>query len=135
MITIQKNDFSIDEQLKKIKNDKCGATVIFLGTVKSQMGGKKVIKLELDAYIEMAEKKLREIEIDAKKKYSIVESLIIHRYGELFVGDNIVLIIVKSVDRTKSFEGCKYILERLKEEVPIFKKEYMEDNIVWHGEV
>ncbi|NYT14289.1 MAG: molybdenum cofactor biosynthesis protein MoaE [Candidatus Methanofastidiosa archaeon] len=133
MIRIQKEDFSIDDELKKIKNDKCGASVIFLGSVKSEMDGKKVMKMELDAYAEMAEKKLREIEVDAKKKYDIIESVVIHRYGELFVGDNIVLIIVKSIDRTKSFEGCKYILERLKEEVPLFKKEYMEDNVFWHG--
>ncbi len=133
MIRIQKEDFSIDDELKKIKNDKCGASVIFLGSVKSEMDGKKVMKMELDAYAEMAEKKLREIEVDAKKKYDIIESVVIHRYGELFVGDNIVLIIVKSIDRTKSFEGCKYILERLKEEAPIFKKEYMEGNVFWHG--
>ena len=133
MIKIQKENFSIDEELKKIKNDKCGASVIFLGSVKSEMNGKKVIKLELDAYVEMAEKKLQEIEIDAKKKYSIVESSIIHRDGELCVGDSIVLIIVNSIDRTKSFEAAKYILERLKEEVPLFKKEYMEDKVFWHG--
>jgi len=133
MIKIQKDDFSVDVELKKIKNDECGASVIFVGTVKSPMNGKKVVKLELDAYVEMAEKRLREIEDDAKEKFSIKESTIIHRYGELFVGDNIVLIIVKSIDRTKSFEGAKYILERLKEEVPIFKKEYLEDNVLWHG--
>lgn len=133
MIRIQKEDFSIDDELKKIKNDKCGASVIFLGSVKSEMDGKKVMKMELDVYAEMAEKKLREIEVDAKKKYDIIESVVIHRYGELFVGDNIVLIIVKSIDRTKSFEVCKYILERLKEEAPIFKKEYMEGNVFWHG--
>ncbi len=133
MIRLQRGDFSVDDELKKIKNDKCGASVIFLGSVKSEMDGKKVMKMELDAYAEMAEKKLREIETDAMKKYDIIESSIIHRYGELFVGDNIVLIIVKSIDRTKSFEGAKYILERLKEEVPIFKKEFMEDNVFWHG--
>ncbi len=133
MIKIQKDDFSVDVELKKIKNDECGASVIFVGTVKSPMRGKKVVKLELDAYIEMAEERLREIEEDAKEKYSIKESTIVHRYGELSVGDNIVLIIVKSIDRTKSFEGAKYILERLKEEVPIFKKEYLENNVFWHG--
>ncbi len=133
MIRIQKEDFSIDEELKKIKNDRCGASVIFLGTVKSEMDKKKVTKLEIDAYIEMAEKKLKEIELDAKEKYNIIESSIIHRYGELLVGDNIVLIIIKSIDRTKSFEAAKYVLERLKQEVPIFKKEYMEGNVIWQG--
>ncbi len=133
MIKIQKEDFSVDVELKKIRNDECGASVIFVGTVKSPMDGKRVIKLELDAYIEMAEERLREIEEDAKEKYSIKESTIVHRYGELSVGDNIVLIIVKSIDRTKSFEGAAYILERLKEEVPIFKKEYLENNVFWHG--
>lgn len=133
MIRLQKEDFSVDQELKKIKNDECGASVIFVGTVKSPMKGKKVLKMELDAYIEMAEERLKEIEDDARQKYSIKESTIIHRYGELFVGDNIVLIIVKSIDRTKSFEGAAYILERLKEEVPIFKKEYLEDNVFWHG--
>lgn len=133
MIKIQKEDFSIDEELKKLRNDECGASVIFVGTVKSPMDGKRVIKLELDAYIEMAEKKLIEIQDDAKEKFSIKESTIIHRYGELLVGDNIVLIIVKSIDRTKSFDGAKYILERLKDEVPLFKKEYFEDKVLWHG--
>jgi len=133
MIRLQREDFSVDNELKRIKNDKCGASVIFLGSVKSEMDGKKVMKMELDVYPEMAEKKLGEIETDATKKYDIIESSIIHRYGELLVGDNIVLIIVKSIDRTKSFEACKFILERLKEEVPIFKKEYMEDNVFWHG--
>jgi len=133
MIRIQKEDFSIDEELKKLRNDECGASVIFVGTVKSPMDGKRVIKLELDAYIEMAEKKLSEIQEDAKEKFSIKESTIIHRYGELLVGDNIVLIIVKSIDRTKSFDGAKYILERLKDEVPLFKKEYFEDKVLWHG--
>lgn len=133
MIRIQKEDFSIDEELKKLRNDECGASVIFVGTVKSPMDGKRVIKLELDAYIEMAEKKLIEIQEDAKEKFSIKESTIIHRYGELLVGDNIVLIIVKSIDRTKSFDGAKYILERLKDEVPLFKKEYFEDKVLWHG--
>lgn len=135
MIRLQREDFSVDNELKRIKNDKCGASVIFLGSVKSEMDGKKVMKMELDVYLEMAEKKLGEIETDATKKYDIIESSIIHRYGELIVGDNIVLIIVKSIDRAKSFEACKFILERLKEEVPIFKKEYMEDNVFWHGGV
>ena len=133
MIKIQKEDFSVDQELKKLRNDECGASVIFVGTVKSPMDGKRVIKLELDAYIEMAEKKLIEIQEDAKEKFSIKESTIIHRYGELLVGDNIVLIIVKSIDRTKSFDGAKYILERLKDEVPLFKKEYFEDKVLWHG--
>ena len=62
-----------------------------------------------------------------KNIYSIVECLIIHRYGELWSGTQIVLIIVKSIDRTKSFEAAKYILEMIKYEVPIFKKEYLED--------
>ena len=133
MIKIQEEDFSVDKELKIIRNDECGASVIFVGTVKSPMDGKKVVKLELDAYVEMAEKKLREIEDNAKEKFSIKESTIIHRYGELLVGDNIVLIIVKSIDRTKSFDGAKYILERLKDEVPLFKKEYFEDKVLWHG--
>jgi len=133
MIKIQKDDFSVDVELKKIRNDECGASVIFVGTVKSPMRGKKVVKVELDAYIERAEERLREIEEDAKEKYSIKESTIVHRYGELSVGDNIVLIIVKSIDRTKSFDGAKYILERLKDEVPLFKKEYFEDKVLWHG--
>ncbi|NMC59859.1 MAG: molybdenum cofactor biosynthesis protein MoaE [Candidatus Methanofastidiosa archaeon] len=133
MIRVQKEDFSIDRELKKIINDECGASVIFLGTVKSSIDGKKVIKLELDAYVEMAEKKMKEIERDAIEKYSIKESIVIHRYGELFVGDNIILIIVKSIDRSKSFEAAKYILERLKDEVPLFKKEFLGDKVFWHG--
>jgi len=134
MIRIQEEDFSIDEQVCLLKRNYCGAISFFLGTVKSPFDGKNVVALELEAYMEMAEKKLASIEEAAKEEFGLEDVCIIHRIGNLLPGDNILLVGAVSVSRADVISGVSYILEKIKKDVPIFKKEYLEDTVFWHGE-
>jgi len=133
MIVIQEGDFDIERDIAAVKDDSCGATVSFVGTVKSPVDGVEVSELELEAYGEMAKKELEKIEQAAKERFGVKEILVIHRTGKLEVGDNIVHICVSSVGRDAAFDAARFILEELKGKVPIFKKESKDDGVSWHG--
>lgn len=133
MISIQHNDFNMDEVFEKLRRSSCGAMVFFIGTVKSPVGGKEVTQLELQSYEEMAKEQLELIEKEALERFALDDLVVIHRIGKLDVGDKIVLICAVSVGRRAAFEGASYVLEQIKEKVPIFKKEHTKDSIYWQG--
>ena len=134
MIRIQHDDFSIDEHVRAMRTERCGALSLFVGTVKSPVNGHAVLALELEAYESMAQKELESIEADARMRYGLDNVLVIHRVGTLRPGDNIVLIITAAEARAEACDGMRYILEELKRRVPLFKKEHMESDSFWHGE-
>jgi len=133
MIIVQEEDFNIEEMIDSLRDPSCGGIVSFLGTVKSPVKGKDISSLELEAYREMAIKQLERIENDARERFDINDVLVIHRIGKLAPGDRIVLICVSSVGRTAAFDASRYILEEIKEKVPIFKKERTDEGVYWHG--
>jgi molybdopterin synthase catalytic subunit len=127
MIKITNREFSISSAINSIKlRDSVGAVVSFLGIVRGKTGGQKVKKLEYEAYKEMAEQKMRKLEKEALKKFDIIDLVIIHRVGTLKVSENVVLIAVSAPHRKEAFTTCEWLIERLKKNVPIFKKEYLE---------
>lgn len=137
MIRVQKDDFSVEEQIKKVKSKskKIGGIVVFLGTARDfteETGDVK--KLEFEHYSGMAEKKLEELRKTAKEKFDIIEASIIHRYGEIPVGKNIVLIVVGAMHRKDAFAACRWIIDELKQIVPIWKKEFTKEGEVWVAE-
>jgi molybdopterin synthase catalytic subunit len=134
MIRIQREDFSVDEQLRSLANSRCGAFSLFVGTVKSPVDGHAVAALELEAYESMARKELEAIESEARKRYGLEDVVVIHRIGRLLPGDNIVLIITAAVARAEACDGMRYILEELKGRVPLFKKEHTGAESYWHGD-
>jgi len=117
----------IDKTLK----DTCGAVVTFIGTVRNNSDGKKVLYLEYESYPEMAKKKLEEIAAEAKKKWPIEEVAVTHRLGRMEIGDISVVIAVSSGHRAAAFQACQYTIDRIKEIVPIWKKEFYEDGSAW----
>lgn len=117
----------IDKTLK----DACGAVVTFIGAVRNNSDGKKVLYLEYEAYPEMAKKKLEEIAAEAKKKWPIEEIAVTHRLGRMEIGEISVVIAVSSGHRTAAFQACQYTIDRIKEIVPIWKKEFYEDGSAW----
>lgn len=119
MIRVTKDDFDITSLINQAKLPSSGAVVTFLGIVRNDT----IERLELEVYEELAVKFLEEIRDSAIQKYDIESVDIIHRYGSLNVGDNIVLIIVSAGHRKEAFSACEFILEQLKENVPIWKKE------------
>ncbi|NET40307.1 MAG: molybdenum cofactor biosynthesis protein MoaE, partial [Cyanothece sp. SIO1E1] len=108
-----------------------GGTVVFVGTVRDQTKGKKVVRLEFEAYKPMAISEMRKIAEAAKEKWSAHKIAIHHRVGVLDIGEIAVIIAVATPHRKAAFEACEYAIDTLKETVPIWKKEIFEDGEVW----
>ena len=125
MIKIQKKDFSLDQEIKILKDrySNVGAAISFIGFVRDMNNKKDVKYIELEVYEKMAIKELSKIRDNAVKKFDLVDCLIVHRFGRLFVNDRIVLVVCFSEHRNNSFEACKFIMDYLKRDVPFWKKE------------
>jgi len=133
MIKIQKNDFNIEEEINDIKYrySDVGAVSTFVGFVRDTNDKKKVKSIDLEVYEEMAYKSLRSICEQAHKNWDLLDILVIHRFGTLYVNDKIVLAATFSKHRHASFESCNYIIDFLKKEAPFWKKEYYNNNFSW----
>jgi molybdopterin synthase catalytic subunit len=105
----------------------CGAVVTFLGTVRDLTDGKVTVALDYEAYAGMAEKKMAEIETDTRQRWPVGELLMVHRTGHLEVGEVSVAVAVSCPHRAQAFEACRHAIDRLKELVPIWKKENWAD--------
>ncbi|MDO9539943.1 MAG: molybdenum cofactor biosynthesis protein MoaE [Methanocalculus sp.] len=127
MITVTNEDFDINALIRERRRPDMGAFVSFIGIVRDD----GIERIELEAHQEVAVEELEAIRDEAFAKFPIKSVDIIHRIGDLTIGDNIVLILVGAGHRREAFEGCEYIIERLKERVPIWKKEYTKDGERW----
>jgi molybdopterin synthase catalytic subunit len=105
----------------------CGAVVTFLGTVRDLTGDRITTALDYEAYPGMAEKKLAEIEHDTRARWPVGDIALVHRLGHLGVGDVSVAVAVSCPHRAEAFEACRHAIDRLKELVPIWKKENWSD--------
>ena len=122
-----------EEVLNKVKNNQSGAIVQFIGIVRDFNNNKQVIKLKYEDYTEMALIKMKQIGDEIKMKWPNTKIAITHRIGTLNVGETAVVIAVSSPHRAESFLACEYSIERIKEIVPIWKKEFYSDNSEWIG--
>ena len=108
-----------------------GGIDVFIGTVRNATKGKTVTKLEFEAYETMAMREMEKIAAQAFDKWPIQKILIHHRTGVLQIGEMPVIIAVAAAHRAAAFDACRYIIDTLKETVPIWKKEFFEDGEVW----
>ena len=133
MIKIQKKDFSIEQEIKSIKekHSNVGSVNVFIGYVRDLNNKKDVKFLELEVYETMAKKELSKILNNAVKEWDLIDCLILHRYGKLFVNDRIVLVACFSEHRDNSYNACKYIMDFLKRDAPIWKKESYSEGSSW----
>ncbi|MBO1221265.1 molybdenum cofactor biosynthesis protein MoaE [Staphylococcus nepalensis] len=116
-----------------VLNEHQGAVVIFTGYVREWTKGVKTEYLEYEAYIPMAEKKLAQIGDEISRKWPGTQTAIVHRIGPLAISDIAVLISVSSPHRKDAYQANEYAIERIKEVVPIWKKEIWEDGAEWQG--
>jgi molybdopterin synthase catalytic subunit len=116
------------QQLRMAKD---GAVVVFEGIVRNNLGGRATLYLEYEAYEPMAIRKMEEIGGEVKAKFAIDAVGMIHRLGRLEIGETSVAIIVTAEHRRAAFEACHYSINRLKQVVPIWKKEYFVDGSIW----
>jgi MoaE-MoaD fusion protein len=124
---------SLDEVVRAVSGPARGGLVTFTGMVRSETQGRRVLRLEYEAYDAMAVKTLAEIAEAAQRKWPLVEVAIVHRKGLLIPGDAAVVIAASAPHRKEAFLACEFAIEKLKEDVPIWKKEFFEDGSVWVG--
>jgi molybdopterin synthase catalytic subunit len=110
-----------------------GAIATFTGTVRDHGRGKAVTHLEYEAYAPAAELTLTQIGEEIRERWGIEHVAIVHRVGSLRVGEASVVISVASAHRDAAFDACRYAIERIKEIVPIWKKEHYADGAAWLG--
>ena len=122
-----------DDVIQKVASKNAGATVVFLGTVRELTHGKRTLSLEYQAYAPMAEHKLFEIGEEMQAKWPQLKVAITHRIGRLDISEIAVVIAVSSPHRKAAYEANEYAIERIKEIVPIWKKEFWEDGSKWIG--
>jgi molybdopterin synthase catalytic subunit len=120
---ITSKEIDIPSILKSIDDNSVGAKVLFIGTVRNFSDNGNVAGMTYEAYVGMAEDKIKNIEIDAKKTWGVKKISIIHRIGDLTIGDNSVAIAISSPHSKDAFAACQFVLDKIKREVPIWKKE------------
>ena len=130
---LQDAPLSLQEVVDAVSGHTRGGLVTFTGAVRDINKGKKVTRLEYEAYAPMAQKKLAQIGEEAREKWPGIEVAVLHRLGTLTPGELAVVIAVSAPHRKEAFRACEYVIDRLKEDVPIWKKEFAEDGEVWVG--
>jgi len=131
MIRVTRDDFSVDEELKLLIKPSVGGLVTFVGTVRDESEAGHVERMEIEVYPEMAEIQLTEIKEEAMKKFDVEDILVIHKFGDLVVGDNIVLVAVSAGHRGAAFDACMFVIDELKKRVPIWKREHTPSGARW----
>ena len=118
--------------LSAAESEEAGAVNAFVGTVRNRSDGRRVVRLHYEAYAPMALHQLRRVAELAREKWPMLRRVaIVHRHGTLEIGDVAVVVAVSTPHRADSFAACQYLIDTLKEVVPIWKKEEYEDGSVW----
>jgi len=133
IIEVSESDLNPDLLRKKLSFGGCGAIVSFIGITRDLEYGEVVKNLQFDAWLERLEPTLREIAVKNKKKYRVSGVAIAHRVGIVKPQENIVAIHVCSPHRKEAFKACSKIIDDLKEQAPLWKKEVRENSIEWKG--
>ncbi|WP_407271305.1 molybdenum cofactor biosynthesis protein MoaE [Radiobacillus sp. PE A8.2] len=124
----------VDDVIKKVERREAGAITTFIGTVREWTHGKRTVYLEYQAYVPMAVKMLAQIGDEITEKWPTAQTAITHRIGRLDISDIAVVIAVSSPHRKAAYEANEYAIERIKQIVPIWKKEHWEDGETWIGD-
>jgi molybdopterin synthase catalytic subunit len=127
MIAIQTNDVDIGALITAAKKQGTGAIVVFDGIVRDD----DITEMQLEAYEDVAAQELEKIANDATEKFRLMHVDIIHRIGRLSIGENILIIVVSAGHRPEAYAGSRYIIEKIKKGVPIWKKELTKNGGRW----
>jgi len=130
MIAILETELSLDEAVRAVQNARNGALITFLGVVRDHAEGHSIQYLEYSAYVPMAEREMRAIAAEVEARWSTA-CAILHRLGRLQVGEASLIVAVASPHRKEAFAACEYAVERIKQTVPIWKKEVAVDGFWW----
>lgn len=127
MISLTHSPIDPSAILAQVASNDAGAVVLFLGTTREFTKGRQTASLDYECYPQMAEAKLAELEAQAREKWSLVHVSIVHRLGRLGLGEASIAIAVSSPHRQAAFEAGKWLIDTIKEDVPIWKQENWAD--------
>jgi molybdopterin synthase catalytic subunit len=131
MIALTTDPIDLASAYKYLQADGAGAIDLFLGVVRDNTQERSVDRLEYEAYGRMAISEIQKIVDEAHRRWPILKCVVVHRTGLLLIGEMAVLIGVSTPHRADSFEACRYIIDTIKQTVPIWKKEIFTDGEVW----
>jgi molybdopterin synthase catalytic subunit len=133
MIRVQREDFDTGAEIARLSAGKhdIGGVVSFVGLVRDMASGAKIGAMTLEHYPGMTEKQLAEIEAEANRRWPLAASLIVHRYGRLEPGEQIVLVVTASAHREAAFEACHFLIDWLKTKAPFWKLEDTDKGRQW----
>jgi MoaE-MoaD fusion protein len=131
IIALTRERIDAEKLIAAAKRGEDGAIVVFDGIVRNHSRGRKTLHLDYEAYEEMALKQMSRIADEAREKFGVRQVTMIHRLGRLAIGETSVLIVVASAHRAQAFEACRWLIDTLKQTVPIWKKETFADGAVW----
>ena len=130
-VRIVREPIDADAVITRLKRPEDGAAVIFDGVVRDNTRGRRTLYLDYEAYEPMALKLMESLAVEARARFAVRGTTIVHRLGRLQIGETSVLIAVAAAHRGAAFDACRWIIDTLKKTVPIWKKEYFEDGAVW----
>ncbi|WP_446741777.1 molybdenum cofactor biosynthesis protein [Silvibacterium acidisoli] len=131
MIFLTRERIDSDAVVSRLKQGEDGAVVVFDGIVRNNTRQRQTLFLFYESYEEMAIKQMRELAVKAKADFGIRDVVLVHRLGKLEIGETSVLIAVASAHRGQAFSACRWLIDTLKQTVPIWKKEHFVDGEVW----
>lgn len=133
LFAIRSTTLDLAEAMAAVSSDEAGALSVFVGTVRNHNDGLKVSLLEYQAYESMAEKQMAKIALEIEAELPGVRLAALHRVGELRVGESAVICVASSPHRHEAFVACRRLIDRIKEDVPVWKREHGPDGPYWVG--
>lgn len=133
MFEIVNHRIDVERLLAAVGRPQAGAIVTFVGTTRNHNAGRPVVRLEYEAYPEMALREMHRIGEQVLERFGATAVAMAHRIGVVEIGEASVVIAVSAAHRSAAFEACRFAIDRLKEIVPIWKKEHYEGGEVWIG--
>ena len=130
-VALTREAIDADRIVAAAKSGEDGAVVVFDGIVRNHSRGRRTLHLDYEAYEEMAVGQMRELVRTARERFGVRQVTMVHRLGRLEIGETSVLIVVASAHRSAAFEACRWLIDTVKQTVPIWKKETFADGAVW----
>jgi molybdopterin synthase catalytic subunit len=127
MIEITESPIDHAAVTERVRSNLAGAVCTFLGTVRELTGDRRTASLDYEAYPEMTQQKMAELEAEARRRWPVIDVALIHRVGHLDPGEISVVVAVSCPHRDHAFEACRWLIDTLKQVVPIWKKEVWAD--------
>ncbi|MFN3975342.1 MAG: molybdenum cofactor biosynthesis protein MoaE [Dehalococcoidia bacterium] len=133
MLLITYEPLDAEAITRQVRHPGNGGVVTFLGTTRNETEGRRVLYLEYEAYIPMAQRKLAQVVEETRQRFGVPHIAVAHRLGRLEIGEISLVVAVGAPHRREAFPAASYIVDRIKEDVPIWKKEVFEGGAMWVG--